>query len=171
VIEHVVAASGGTVRVFAHVGRASTHQTCSLARRALDAGVSAIVAVVPYYYALDEAAILEHYRAFLEAAEGAPAYAYNIPGHTGNDLLPPIVAKLAAEGMAGLTAPSTSRASPGKKATRMPSPMPPRRQGYRVSKATAKEVATENIMINCVTPAVIQTEILDQMSGKHDQYM
>jgi NAD(P)-dependent dehydrogenase (short-subunit alcohol dehydrogenase family) len=53
----------------------------------------------------------------------------------------------------------------------MPYPMPPRRQGYRVSKATAKEVATENIMINCVTPAVIQTEILDQMSGKHVQYM
>jgi NAD(P)-dependent dehydrogenase (short-subunit alcohol dehydrogenase family) len=39
------------------------------------------------------------------------------------------------------------------------------------TKAVAKEVAADNILVNCVTPAVIETEILEQVSDGHVQYM
>ena len=35
----------------------------------------------------------------------------------------------------------------------------------------AKEVATRGILVNCVTPAVIETPILSQMSDEHISYM
>ena len=40
-----------------------------------------------------------------------------------------------------------------------------------LTKAIAKEVATEGILVNCVTPAVIRTEMLEQMSEAHVEYM
>ncbi|MCL8207831.1 MAG: SDR family oxidoreductase [Actinomycetia bacterium] len=40
-----------------------------------------------------------------------------------------------------------------------------------MTKAIAKEVATEGILVNAVAPAVIRTEILAQMSEAHVQYM
>jgi 2-dehydro-3-deoxy-L-rhamnonate dehydrogenase (NAD+) len=40
-----------------------------------------------------------------------------------------------------------------------------------LTKAVAKEVATEGILVNCVTPAVIRTEILEQLSEEFIEYM
>jgi NAD(P)-dependent dehydrogenase (short-subunit alcohol dehydrogenase family) len=40
-----------------------------------------------------------------------------------------------------------------------------------LTKAVAKEVATEGILVNCVTPAVIRTEILEQVSEEFVGYM
>jgi NAD(P)-dependent dehydrogenase (short-subunit alcohol dehydrogenase family) len=40
-----------------------------------------------------------------------------------------------------------------------------------LTKAVAKEVATEGILVNCVTPAVIRTEILEQVSEEFVEYM
>jgi 3-oxoacyl-[acyl-carrier protein] reductase len=40
-----------------------------------------------------------------------------------------------------------------------------------LTKAVAKEVASEGILVNCVTPAVIRTEILEQVSEAHVEYM
>ncbi len=40
-----------------------------------------------------------------------------------------------------------------------------------LTKAVAKEVVGEGILVNCVTPAVIETEILQQMSPDHVRYM
>jgi 2-dehydro-3-deoxy-L-rhamnonate dehydrogenase (NAD+) len=40
-----------------------------------------------------------------------------------------------------------------------------------MTKAIAKEVATEGVLVNCVTPAVIRTEMLEQMSEAHVEYM
>lgn len=40
-----------------------------------------------------------------------------------------------------------------------------------LTKSMAKEVATEGIYINAVTPAVVATEILNQVSPAHVQYM
>lgn len=39
------------------------------------------------------------------------------------------------------------------------------------TKSAAKEVATEGICINCVTPAVIRTKILDQLTPEQVDYM
>jgi 2-dehydro-3-deoxy-L-rhamnonate dehydrogenase (NAD+) len=40
-----------------------------------------------------------------------------------------------------------------------------------LTKAVAKEVAADGILVNCVTPAVIRTEILEQVSQAHIDYM
>lgn len=40
-----------------------------------------------------------------------------------------------------------------------------------LTKSIAKEVATAGILVNAVTPAVIETEILQQMSEEHVAYM
>jgi 4-hydroxy-tetrahydrodipicolinate synthase len=97
-----VTAARGRIAVLAHVGRAATDATVRLARWALEAGASGVSAVVPYYYALDDGQILEHYRALTGSVGGVPAYAYTIPARTGNELSPTVVAKLADEGLAGL---------------------------------------------------------------------
>jgi 4-hydroxy-tetrahydrodipicolinate synthase len=102
VVEIAVKAAGGAVPVFAHVGRAGTRSTVQLARRAIDAGASAVTAVVPYYYPLDDARLIAHYRALIRAAREAPAFAYNIPSRTGNDLSAEAVRVLAGDGLAGL---------------------------------------------------------------------
>ncbi len=40
-----------------------------------------------------------------------------------------------------------------------------------LTKAIAKEVATQGVLVNCVTPAVIETPILAQVSQAHVDYM
>jgi NAD(P)-dependent dehydrogenase (short-subunit alcohol dehydrogenase family) len=40
-----------------------------------------------------------------------------------------------------------------------------------LTKAVAKEVVKDGILVNCVTPAVIETEILAQLSAEHVEYM
>jgi 3-oxoacyl-[acyl-carrier protein] reductase len=39
------------------------------------------------------------------------------------------------------------------------------------TKSLGKELATSNILVNCVTPAVIETDILKQMTPTHIDYM
>ena len=40
-----------------------------------------------------------------------------------------------------------------------------------VTKSLAKEVATTGVLINCITPAMIETEILKQLTQQHIDYM
>ena len=40
-----------------------------------------------------------------------------------------------------------------------------------LTKSLGKELAAENIAVNCITPAVAQTRILDQVSPAHIQFM
>ena len=40
-----------------------------------------------------------------------------------------------------------------------------------LTKSLGKELATSGILVNCITPAVIQTDILKQMSQQHIDYM
>jgi len=40
-----------------------------------------------------------------------------------------------------------------------------------LTKALAKEVATGGVLVNCITPAVIETPILQQVSAEHIGYM
>ncbi|WP_038172725.1 SDR family NAD(P)-dependent oxidoreductase [Verrucomicrobium sp. BvORR106] len=40
-----------------------------------------------------------------------------------------------------------------------------------LTKSLGKELATENICVNCITPAVIETDILKQLTPQHVDYM
>ncbi|HEX6737249.1 MAG TPA: dihydrodipicolinate synthase family protein [Vicinamibacteria bacterium] len=98
----VAEACAGRARVTAQVGRPGTVATVRLLRRAREAGADDVAVVAPYYYELEESQIEAHYRAALEAAPGTRVHAYAIPRRTGNDLDPPLVRRLAAEGLGGI---------------------------------------------------------------------
>jgi 4-hydroxy-tetrahydrodipicolinate synthase len=94
--------AGGGMSVLAHVGRPATEDTIDLACRALDVGVGAIVAVVPYYHRLTDGQIRRHYRALMNRCGPERVFAYTIPALTVNDLAPASVRSLAEEGLAGI---------------------------------------------------------------------
>jgi dihydrodipicolinate synthase/N-acetylneuraminate lyase len=97
-----VQTAAGRMEVIAHVGRASTPATVRLARAAIGSGADALLAITPYYYPHESEALLGHYRALLEAAEGTPVLAYAFPDRSGNELPAELVDTLAGEGLAGL---------------------------------------------------------------------
>jgi 4-hydroxy-tetrahydrodipicolinate synthase len=74
----------------------------ALVRRALAAGADAVAAYVPWFYPITDAQVREHFLAVLDAAGDAPAYLYNIPPRTVNDLAPALAADLARAGFAGM---------------------------------------------------------------------
>src|SRR5687767_6836250 len=88
--------------VMTQVGRPSTTATTRLLARALEAGADGVMAVAPYYYALDDVQVEAHYASVLRSAGDAPLYAYSIPRRTGNDLHPALVRRLADHGLAGI---------------------------------------------------------------------
>ena len=92
----------GSLRVIAQVGRPSTRATVALTRRALDAGAHAVAAYVPWFYPVTQVQVRRHFLALLEAAGDAPAFMYNIPPRTVNDLDPSLAGELAAAGFAGM---------------------------------------------------------------------
>jgi 4-hydroxy-tetrahydrodipicolinate synthase len=96
-----VAAAGG-LRVIVQVGRPSTRATAALARRALAAGAHGVAAYVPWFYPVTPDQVRAHFLALLEAADGAPAFMYNIPPRTVNDLSPELAGELARAGFAGM---------------------------------------------------------------------
>jgi 4-hydroxy-tetrahydrodipicolinate synthase len=113
VVAAVVDAAAGRVKVVGHVGRPSTRATQRLIERAKDAGVDAVAAVVPYYYAFDDRQIVEHFRTLIKAAGETPLLAYTFPARTGNDLGAAALATLAEHGLAGL---KDSTGDPGRHA-------------------------------------------------------
>jgi 4-hydroxy-tetrahydrodipicolinate synthase len=98
----VAAASGGGLQVVAQIGRPSTRATVALAQRALEAGADGVAAYVPWFYPISDEQVRDHFMALLEAAGGAPAFLYNIPPRTVNDLAPAIAGELAQAGFAGM---------------------------------------------------------------------
>jgi 4-hydroxy-tetrahydrodipicolinate synthase len=96
------ASAAGSLRVIAQVGRPSTRATVSLAQRALAAGADAVGAYVPWFYPVTQVQVRAHFLALLEAAGDAPAFVYNIPPRTVNDLEPALAGELARAGFAGL---------------------------------------------------------------------
>jgi 4-hydroxy-tetrahydrodipicolinate synthase len=101
-VEALVARAADGLPAIAQVGRPSTRATVALARRALAAGASGVAAYVPWFYPIGEEQTREHFLALLEAAGGAPAFLYNIPPRTVNDLSPALAGELARAGFAGM---------------------------------------------------------------------
>ena len=102
VVTTVVEAVAGRVPVVAHVGRPSTKATGQLIERAVAAGAAGVSAIVPYYYAFDDQAIVAHFRALLKVAGDTPLLAYEFPDRTGNVLSAEAYGTLVGDGLAGL---------------------------------------------------------------------
>jgi hypothetical protein len=102
VVRATVRSVRGRARVLAHVGRPTTAGTIRAARAALEAGVDAVSALVPYYYRYEDAEIVSHFHALIEACRGRDVYAYTIPARTGNDLSSQAAQQLARAGLHGV---------------------------------------------------------------------
>lgn len=84
VVETAVRAAEGRIPVVAHVGALSTREAIELGRRAQRAGASALSMIPPIYYSFGIEAVLDHYRAVLDAVD-LPLIVYNIPQFTGTE--------------------------------------------------------------------------------------
>ncbi|WP_084344522.1 dihydrodipicolinate synthase family protein [Microbacterium resistens] len=84
VVETAVRVAEGRIPVVAHVGALSTREAIELGRRAQRAGASALSMIPPIYYSFGIEAVLDHYRAVLDAVD-LPLIVYNIPQFTGTE--------------------------------------------------------------------------------------
>lgn len=82
-VQHV----NGRVPVYAGTGCVSTRETIGLSRFAKDAGVQALSVITPYFAALSQDQLFDHYRALSEAVD-CPLIAYNMPARTGVSIAP-----------------------------------------------------------------------------------
>jgi 4-hydroxy-tetrahydrodipicolinate synthase len=92
-----VEAVGDRISVLAQVGCASTAESIASAEQAARAGVKGIVLLSPYFFDVDQAAMIAHFAAVAAAAPETPAYLYNIPGNTRNPITPAVLSALLAK--------------------------------------------------------------------------
>jgi len=85
--------AGGAARVVAGTGSNDTAHSVHLTRQAADAGVDAALVVTPYYNRPPRAGVAAHVAAIAEV--GLPVVLYNIPGRTGLNMEPDLIAELA----------------------------------------------------------------------------
>lgn len=84
--EVAVAAAAGRVPVVIQAGTASTLETIVLSRHARRIGAAAVAVITPWYFRLDDAALVAHYVRVAAAIPDLPVFLYDIPQNTGNAL-------------------------------------------------------------------------------------
>ena len=84
----------GRVPVYAGTGCISTKDTILLSKKAKEIGVDVLSVITPYFAAIDQNELYEHYSALSEAVD-LPIVMYNIPARTGASIAPKTVGKLA----------------------------------------------------------------------------
>lgn len=94
VMEIFVEEAKGRVLVYAGTGCVGTADTIYLSREAQRIGVDVISVITPYFAAISQEELYEHYRAVAEAVE-LPIVMYNIPMRAGATIEPETVARLA----------------------------------------------------------------------------
>jgi 4-hydroxy-tetrahydrodipicolinate synthase len=96
VLETVVGAAAGRVPVCAGISAPTAAQACAYARDAQAAGVDSLLSLPPLLYRADRHELLEFF-ATVGAATALPIMIYNNPEASGRDMLPELLAELAAE--------------------------------------------------------------------------
>jgi len=81
-------------QVLVGTGSNATAQAAAWTRRAQALGAQGALVVSPYYNKPMPEGVLAHYAAIAAAAPGLPLVAYNVPGRTGSNLAPELVARL-----------------------------------------------------------------------------
>ena len=85
-----------TIRVYAGTASASLNETIDLAKEYIDMGVDAVIVVEPYYYPLDQESLYYYFDDVLSNID-SEVILYTIPSHTGNQLQPTMLTRLAEE--------------------------------------------------------------------------
>jgi 4-hydroxy-tetrahydrodipicolinate synthase len=81
VVKHVA----GRVPVFMGVSSNNADEAAALARHAQEVGADAVVAVTPYFWAVNEDSLVAYY-AIIGRATGLPLFAYNFPAVTNHQI-------------------------------------------------------------------------------------
>lgn len=93
VIETVIEACAGRVKVIAGTGGNSTAEALALTKHAAAAGADGTLQVAPYYNKPNQSGLERHFRAVAEI--GLPVVLYNIPGRSGVEIAVETVVRLA----------------------------------------------------------------------------
>ncbi|HJV49012.1 MAG TPA: 4-hydroxy-tetrahydrodipicolinate synthase [Geothrix sp.] len=80
--------------VIVGTGSNATRQAAALTRRAQELGAAGALVVTPYYNKPNPEGLVGHYAAIAEAAPDFPLVAYNVPGRTGQNVLPALLMRL-----------------------------------------------------------------------------
>jgi len=94
VAEEVVAAVGKKAKVIPQTGCLDTASTIELTRHARDCGAAAVAVVTPFYYAYDDASLMQYYTAVAKSVPEFPILVYNIPSCARNTITPQFLVKL-----------------------------------------------------------------------------
>ncbi len=92
VVQQAVA---GKAKVIAGAGSNSTREAIEATQKAAKLGLDGCLQVVPYYNKPPQEGLYNHFRAIAQSTPELPIMLYNIPGRTGQNMLPETVARLA----------------------------------------------------------------------------
>jgi 4-hydroxy-tetrahydrodipicolinate synthase len=88
-------AVAGKALVIAGAGSNSTLEAVAATQKAAKLGLDGCLQVVPYYNKPPQEGLYNHFRAIAQSCPELPIMLYNIPGRTGQNMLPETVARLA----------------------------------------------------------------------------
>ena len=88
-------AVAGKALVIAGAGSNSTKEAVGATQKAAKLGLDGCLQVVPYYNKPPQEGLYNHFRAIAQSTPELPIMLYNIPGRTGQNMLPETVARLA----------------------------------------------------------------------------
>jgi len=93
--QSVQGAVAGKAKIIAGTGSNSTKEAIAATEKAAKLGLDGSLQVVPYYNKPPQAGLYNHFQAIAQACPELPLLLYNIPGRTGQNLLPETVVRLA----------------------------------------------------------------------------
>ncbi len=88
-------AVAGKAKVIAGTGSNSTIEAIAATQKAAKLGLDGSLQVVPYYNKPPQSGLYHHFQAIAQATPEFPIMVYNIPGRTGQNMLPETIARLA----------------------------------------------------------------------------
>ena len=94
VIDAVVKAAAGRIKVMPGTGSNSTAEAIHLTRAAAKSGADAALVVGPYYNKPTQEGFFQHFKALAEAVD-IPICVYNIPGRTAKNIEPDTIIRMA----------------------------------------------------------------------------
>jgi len=93
VIEITIETVKGKIPVLAGTGSNNTAEAVRLTRAAKDAGADGVLVISPYYNKPNRSGLIKHYTKLADL--DIPVVMYNVPGRTGQNMEPDLVAELA----------------------------------------------------------------------------
>jgi 4-hydroxy-tetrahydrodipicolinate synthase len=93
VIDVTIDTVNGKIPVLAGTGSNNTAEAVTLTKAAKDTGADGVLVISPYYNKPNRAGLVKHFTKLADL--GIPVVVYNVPGRTGQNLEPDLIAELA----------------------------------------------------------------------------